>query len=159
MSSIAKIKITDDKETRHKIDQLVDTCNQITLCKWGLLIAKRMLVFVEEEFFDCEVIQEGFHIQEQRQLGLVRMYDVRQAGFKIHEIARMCKTDTAKYATRCAGQAVGIGHMREHAMVCSDYAIKTLNANHASMDDIQKERTWQYDTLKELQDTQESSLI
>lgn len=151
MPSVVKIKIIDDVSARRKLDYLVDTCDQITLCKWGVFIAKRMLVFVEVEFPDCEVIQQGFHIQEQRQLGLVRMHDVRQAGFKIHEIARMCKTDAAKYATRCAGQAVGIGHMREHAMVCSDYAIKTLNCSNASMEDIQKERSWQYDTLKALQ--------
>jgi hypothetical protein len=32
----------------------------------------------------------------------------------------------ATKANRTVGHAVRVGHMREHAMVCSDYAIKTI---------------------------------
>ncbi len=82
------------------------------------------------------------------------MHDVRQAGFRIHEIARQCRSDTAKYAARTAGQAVGVGHMREHAMVCSDYVIKTLNCDPVkNSDDIRREREFQLEELRKLQKT------
>ena len=54
------------------------------------------------------------------------MHDVRQAGFRIHKIARENNSEIKKTALRAAGQAVASGHMREHAMVASDYAVKTI---------------------------------
>lgn len=68
-----------------------------------------------------------FNVNELWQVGKTRMHDVRQAGFKIHTLARECEGEIKKTALRVAGQAVGSGHMREHAMVASDYAIKTID--------------------------------
>lgn len=45
------------------------------------------------------------------------MFDVRRAGFKVHELARACTGPILQAALRAAGQAVGTGHMQEHAMV------------------------------------------
>lgn len=154
MASTPKIKIDDAPVLRSEIDFLTDRADQITLCRWALIIARRVLPYLEQEFPDCQVIQEGFAIQQQWQAGLVRMHDVRQAGFRIHEIARQCRSDTAKYAARAAGQAVGVGHMREHAMVCSDYVIKTLNCDPVkNSDDIRREREFQLEELRKLQKT------
>ena len=42
-----------------------------------------------------------------------------------------------------AGQAVASGHMREHAMVTSDYAIKTIGLiSSSSIEAITTEREW-----------------
>jgi len=72
------------------------------------------------------------------------IHEVRQAAFRVHSIAQQCKNEIIKIAVRTSGQAVSVGHMREHAMVCSDYAIKTIEI--AFPDDherIRKERIWQ----------------
>lgn len=139
---------------RSEIDTLAEWADQITLCRWALIIARRVLPYLEQEFPDCQAVKEGFEIQQQWQAGLARMHDVRQAGFRIHEIARQCRSDTAKYAARTAGQAVGVGHMREHAMVCSDYVIKTLNCDPVkNSDDIRREREFQLEELRKLQKT------
>ena len=45
------------------------------------------------------------------------MHDVRQAGVKIHKVARESNSEIKKTALRVVGQAVGSGHMREHAIV------------------------------------------
>ena len=79
------------------------------------------------------------------------MYDVRQIGFKIHKIAREQKNELDKNIIRVIGQAVASGHMREHSMVTSDYAIKVINLLYN--DDIEKikeERIWQLGKLTEL---------
>jgi len=56
----------------------------------------------------------------------IKIDNVRQASFKIHKIARGCFSEIEKSAFRTAGHAVASGHMREYAMVASDYAIKTI---------------------------------
>ena len=55
------------------------------------------------------------------------MHDVGQTGFKIHALVRACASEIEKAALRWAGQAVGSGHMKEHAMVASDYAAKAVS--------------------------------
>ena len=53
--------------------------------------------------------------------------------------------------TIAAGQAVASGHMREHAMVASDYAIKTIGLISSNdIQDITTEREWQLNELKKL---------
>jgi len=49
------------------------------------------------------------------------------------------------------GHAVSAGHMKEHAMVASDYAVKVINLLHPdNMDAVKKERLWQIEHLKEI---------
>jgi hypothetical protein len=73
---------------------------------------------------------------------------VRLAGFKIHHAARLCKSKILENAFRAAGQAVGVGHMKEHAMICSDYVIKTVQLIYPNqLEKITEERQWQLDKL------------
>jgi len=61
----------------------------------------------------------------------------------------VCKSETAKASARAVGKAVGVGHMRGHAMVASDYAIKAVGLNYKEdMDKIIEEREWQLSELK-----------
>ena len=77
------------------------------------------------------------------------MFDVRQAGFKVHQLAKSCNDPISQAALRVIGQAVGSGHMREHAMVASDYAIKTINLKFPSdMSAVRAEREWQITALR-----------
>jgi hypothetical protein len=65
----------------------------------------------------------------------------KQTGFKIHKIARKCDSEIKKIALRVTGQAVASGHMKEHAMVASDYAVKTMGLISSNdMDAITSER-------------------
>lgn len=75
-------------------------------------------------FDDAEnkVICNGFEINEAWQAGCARMHDVRQT--------------------------VATGHMKEHAMVASDYAIKVINFfSKGNRDAVILEREWQIRTL------------
>jgi hypothetical protein len=56
----------------------------------------------------------------------------------------------ATKANRTVGHAVRVGHMREHAMVCSDYAIKTIQiAFPENIEKITEERQSQLNELKQ----------
>lgn len=151
MATRVKIKIKDNAKLRSEIDELYENMNQIILAKWSLKIAKRILCVADIDYKTIDVIVGGFKVNEQWQKGKARMYDVRQAGFKIHKLARNSNTEIQKSAFRTAGQAVASGHMKEHAMVTSDYAIKTIGLiTNNDMDAITKERKWQLNELKKL---------
>ena len=149
MPTKVKIKIKDNSELRAKIDELYEKMNQVDLAKWSLLMAKHILDTVDIDYNSIDAIVDGFIVNELWQTGKARMYDVRQAGFEIHKIARECDTEIKKTALRVVGQAVSSGHMREHAMVASDYAIKTIGLISSNdIDAITFEREWQLNELK-----------
>ena len=154
MATKTKIKIIDNTSLRAEIDELYEQTNQINLAKWAIKCAKHILPLTELEKIDMASIDNGFKINELWQIGNASVHEVRQAGFKIHEVARQCKSEIAKNAIRTVGQAVGVGHMREHAMVCSDYAIKTIQlAFPDQIDKISQERLWQLNELKKYNQT------
>lgn len=52
---------------------------------------------------------------------------------------------------RTVGQAVSVGHMKEHAIVCSDYAIKTVQLYSSNnIERITEERHWQIEELQKI---------
>lgn len=151
MPTQVKIKIKDNSELRMKIDELYEKTNQVDLAKWSLLMAKRILDIVGIDYHSVDEVVNGFKVNELWQIGEARMHDVRQAGFKIHKVARESNSEIKKTALRVVGHAVGSEHMREHAIVASDYAIKTINLiSPNDFDAITKEREWQLNELKKL---------
>lgn len=147
-----RIKIRDDSGLRSEIDKEYENTDQVDLAGWAIICARRVLPFAKDENVDFYVLEKGFEINELWQRGKASVHEVRQAGFKIHSVARKCKTEIGKNAIRTAGQAVGVGHMKEHAMVCSDYAIKTIELAFPSEIGrrIIEEREWQLKELKRL---------
>lgn len=149
MPTKPKIKIIDNSELRAAIDGLFESAPQVTLAKWAIDCAKHILPLSEVEDIDISAIDDGIAINQRWQDDEASVHEVRQAGFKIHALARQCQTEISKNALRTAGHAVAVGHMREHAMVCSDYAIKTVQlAFPDTIEKITEERQWQLDTLK-----------
>ena len=149
MASGAKIKITDNTELRAEIEKLIFLLDKDDLAKWALRCAKHVIRFSEKEFPANEAVIDGFQTIELWLKGNATVHQVRQSGFKIHAVARQCKTNVAKAALRTAGQAVGTGHMKEHAIICSDYAVKTIQlAFPGNKDKITAERAWQLNELK-----------
>ena len=146
-----KIKIVDDTELRKELDMEYDFSSQEQLCKYALLLAHHILELINYPDMDNETIKEGFFINEQWQKGNARMHDVRKISFKIHQMAKSSEDDIISTALRVVGHAVATGHMKEHAMVASDYAVKVINLLCPNnMDAVKKERLWQINHLKEI---------
>ncbi len=151
MSTKPKIKIEDNSEFRVKIDKIYEITEQVELAKWSIKCAKHILLLAKVENIEMSDIESGFGINELWQVGKASIYEVRQAGFNLHAVARNCKTEIGRNALRTVGHAVGVGHMKEHAMVCSDYAIKTVQiAFPSNKEKITLERKWQLDALVEI---------
>lgn len=151
MATRVKIKIFDCPELRDELDGLYAKTDQVTLAKWALLLAKRSLKQVRVDDTTGEILFQGFQMNEQWQVGAARIHDVRQAGFRIHQCAKEAEDEMEKTALRVAGQAVSTGHMREHAMVASDYAVKRINLLYPNdIEAVREERNWQIEKMKAL---------
>ena len=149
MPTKAKIKIEDDSELRTQLDAEYEHASQVELCRFALLLAEHILTLVRYENMDDPVIKNGYAINRKWQIGDARMHDVRQAGLEIHRKAKACEDIIVQTALRTVGQAVATGHMREHAMVASDYAIKVVNLLYpANINAVRDERQWQIECLK-----------
>lgn len=146
-----KIKIADDTKLRKELDFEYENSSQVQLCKYALDLATHILELINYPDLDNDTITEGFLINEQWQKGNARMHDVRKISFKIHQMAKASENVIICTALRVVGQAVATGHMKEHSMVASDYAVKVINLlNPNSMDAVKKERMWQINHLKEI---------
>jgi hypothetical protein len=151
MPTRVKIKINDNAELRSKLDTNYEIKSQVQMAQWAIKLTKHILEFINYDYKNCEVIQEGFIINESWQKGEARMHDVRQAGFKIHKIAKKCPDLLTQAALRVTGQAVAVGHMKEHAMVASDYAIKVMNLMFpGNTEAVTIERNWQLTMLSNI---------
>lgn len=144
-----KIKITDNSVLRKEIDHLYEQTDQITVASWSLALSKHILTIAKIDYNSIDEIVNGFKENERWQVNKASVYDVRQASLKIHKLAKKCDSEITKIALRVVGQAVSSGHMKEHAMVASDYAIKIiglLSSNDSNA--ITLEREWQLNELK-----------
>lgn len=158
MATKTKIKIDDHAELRKILDLEYENSSQVRLCQYALLLARHILELVNYPYQNNKVIQNGFLVNEAWQKGKARMHDVRQAGFQIHKLAKESDSLLFQTALRVVGQAIASGHMKEHAMVASDYAIKVINLMYSNNDNaVVKERQWQIDTLKSIEQTKNNS--
>jgi hypothetical protein len=62
--------------------------NYVRLAKWAINIATHVLPYLEEEFPNEEKIRNGLNIYGRWQNGEAKVHEVRQAGLKVHEVAR-----------------------------------------------------------------------
>lgn len=149
MATRTKIKISDDIELRKLLDAEYERASQVKLCKYALLLATHILTVIGYKDMKNPIIQAGYAVNESWQKGNARMHDVRQAGFQIHRLAKSSPDIVTQTALRAVGQAVATGHMREHAMVSSDYAIKVINLLFSDdINAVRQERVWQIEHLK-----------
>jgi hypothetical protein len=151
MPTKPKIKIQDCPQLRQQLEQLSEQTSQLILAQWSLKLAAHILERIGFDYQNNAVIQRAFAANQAWQQGNARVHDVRQAGFQVHRLAKSCEDTVVQSALRVAGQAVGTGHMREHAMVASDYAVKVMNLKYpGDMGVVAEEREWQILNLKKL---------
>ncbi|KLU61171.1 hypothetical protein CEB3_c23910 [Peptococcaceae bacterium CEB3] len=149
MATKVKIKINDAVELREQLDHIYENKSQMELAQWAINLAKHILSLVGYDYENESIIIDGFATNEKWQIGEARMHDVRQAGFKVHRLAKETTDVILQAALRVVGQAIGTGHMREHAMVASDYAVKVINLKFpADMEAVKSEREWQIRAMK-----------
>ncbi|MBR3356677.1 MAG: hypothetical protein IKG46_02505 [Solobacterium sp.] len=148
-----KIRIRDDTAARDRLDAEYEASSQIRMCRYALQLANHIFQLIDYPETENEMIREAFHVNELWQSGNARMHDVRKAAFRIHQAAKECSDGITAAALRTAGHAAASAHMKEHAMVASDYAVRVINLLYPDdMDAVRKEREWQLTALKSIPD-------
>ena len=137
MPTRLKITINDDSAGRAALDALYEGASQVALCRYALRLA-------------VHAMETAGYNDPHNPAITARMHDVRQAGFAVHKLARQAPDELTTAVLRVVGQAIGTGHMPEHAMVASDYAIKVINLLHpGDRAAAARERQWQVQVMGE----------
>ncbi|ANU28528.1 putative immunity protein [Planococcus versutus] len=151
MESKLKLNIVDRAEVRREIDELTNQTSQVDLSKWAISIAQHAYLALTNDFPYKAKLESEINVNKQWQQGRATVHQVRQAGFSVHKIARECEDETTKAVIRAIGQAISTGHMKAHALIASDYAIKAVGLySNDNLHLITEERTWQLAELKKI---------
>lgn len=149
MPTKAKLKINDSVDLRNHLNAVYETATQQQIARWALNMVVHILQLASPKYLENEAVINGIAVNQLWQEGKARMHDVRQAGFRIHQLAKDCEDERLKIALRVVGQAVATGHMKEYGMVASDYAIKYVNLVFPnSQEAVVYERSWQIHNLE-----------
>ena len=129
-----KIKIDDDLEKRIELELILEKLPQYYLSYWAITNAKRYIddININNENLKNSIIEETLKALENRFEGKINAYNLRKAGFLANTLSKKSVSEVSKYAARVFAQAIATGHMRGHAIVSSDYAIKVINLKYTN---------------------------
>ena len=133
-----KLKILDDGQKRLELEQILVELPQQQLAQWAMEHATRFIALIdaEDESEKQKILTQVRAIFRARLDDRASAYELRQAGFLANKLSQQAQSQIGKYAARVFAQAVATGHMRGHAIVAADYAIKVRNLQ--SPDDMQR---------------------
>lgn len=136
-----KIKVTDIPQKRLELEMLLEQLPHKEVARWAVENARRFIEDIEN-FADKEsILEETLNVFQQRLEGKISAYQLRQAGFLANTLSKRSKADISKFAARVYTQAIASAHMRGHAIVSSDYAIKVIQLkNPKDLDRVRVER-------------------
>ncbi len=77
-----------------------------------------------------EILKTTSKALEERVSGQLSAYELRQSVFLANGLSKESRTEVSRLAAKIDAQAIATGHMRGHAIVSSDYAIKLINIEH-----------------------------
>ncbi|MFS9449602.1 hypothetical protein QM360_05205 [Streptococcus cristatus] len=146
LPSPCKLKILDDGEKRLELELVLEQLPQGQLARWAMKMASSFIALIdtEDEFEKQRILTQVREVFQARLDRRASAYELRKAGFLANKLSQQAQSQIGKYAARVFAQAVATGHMRGHAIVAADYAIKVRNLQ--SPDDLQlaiKEREGQ----------------
>jgi len=149
-----KIKILDYGQKRLKLEQILVQLPQKQLAQWAMEHATRFIALIDigDDLKKQQILTQVQEVFEARLEDKVSAYELRKAAFLAQQLSQQAKSPVSKYAARVFAQAVATAHMRGHAIVSADYAVKVINLQ--SPDDMKaviSERKQQIRLAKEWQ--------
>ena len=139
-------------ELNAQIMELALKTDHKTLGIWVADCAERVLPFFERNYpKDHRPRNAIAALRVWIATGEFHMKDVRRDSLAAHAAARDVESDdVARSAARAAGQAVATAHVQTHSIVAAIYAATVIRDATNSMEEVNKERSWQFKHLQEL---------
>lgn len=124
-----KLKILDDGQKRLELEQILVELPQQQLAQWAMQHATRFIALIDigDDLKKQQILTQVQEVFEARLAGNVSAYELRKAGFLAQKLSQQAKLPVRKYAARVFAQAVATAHMRGHAIVSADYAVKVVS--------------------------------
>jgi hypothetical protein len=129
--------------------ELVSKTDQQILAVWAIDCAERALPYFEEAYPQDHRPRQAIEtLKTWIDTGIFKMAAIRKASLDAHAAARDVGEDSpARSAARAAGQAVATAHVPRHAYGPAIYAQQAIYRATRSMDEVERERNWQYQHL------------
>ena len=143
LDGVAIIKKLDDiPELKEKLIAIYETKSHRDVSRYSLLLAEHILNLTHMP--TNETIDACFTVSRAWQKGEAKFQEARQVAFALHRLARE-ETDPVRVKVyRTLGQVAATPHVKRHALVASDYAIKLINILYPKdLNEVRKERETQ----------------
>ncbi len=135
-------KLDDLAELKARLIAVFDTKTHRNVSKYSMLLGDHVLALAsmpkEGEVALC------FTVNERWREGDAKFQEARDVAFLMHELARPETDPVRAAALRTLGQLAATPHVKRHALIASDYAVKVVNLLHpGNMEEVRKERELQ----------------
>lgn len=143
MSDVGIIKKLDDiPELKARLVAIFDTKTHRNISQYALLLADHILQLTGTPINDA--LDACYRVNRRWQGGEARFQEARDVAARIHDLAREEKNPIKEKALRVMAQVAATPHVKRHALIASDYAVKVINLMHpGNLEEVKKERELQ----------------
>lgn len=133
--------------------ELIEKTNQKTLAIFAIDCIERVMHFFEEQYpHDPRPRNAIIELKAWIITGIFKMSVIRKASLDSHAAAKeIGNSSPAASVAHAAGQAVATTHVKTHAYGPAIYAQQAIFRATGSVEELRKERDWQYHHLIKLQ--------
>ena len=118
-------KLDDVPELKEKLVALYETKSHKDVSRYSLLLAEHVLSLTGMP--RNEIVESCFSVSRAWQEGHAKFQEARQVAFALHRLAREEADPIYVLVYRTLGQIVATPHVKRHALIASDYAVKLVN--------------------------------
>ena len=118
-------KIDDIPELKEKLIAIYTTKTHKEVSRFSLLLAEHVLNMTRMP--RNETVEACFTVSRAWQEGKVKFQEARQVAFALHRLAREEQNPVYVLCYRTLGQIAATPHVKRHALVACDYAVKLVN--------------------------------
>lgn len=118
-------KLDDIPELKEKLIFIYETKSHKDVSRYTLLLAEHVLAM--SGMPRNETVEACFTVSRAWQEGRAKFQEARQVAFALHRLAREETDPVFVVVYRTLGQIAATPHVKRHALVGSDYAVKLVN--------------------------------
>lgn len=139
--------IKDDVELREELQKIFECKSHKEMVKYSMFLGRHIMDITHTH--PCEEITQAYEISEKWLEGKAKFQEARAAAIKIHRLAHNEEDPVMEKVYRVMVQVAAAPHVKNHALIASDYAIKLINTMHPdNADEVRKERQTQIKLMK-----------
>ena len=118
-------KLDDMSELKGTLIAIYETKSHRDVSRYSLLLAEHVLSL--SGMPRNETVDACFSVSRAWQAGEAKFQQARQVAFTLHRLAREEPVPVYVLVYRTLGQIAATPHVKRHALVASDYAVKLVN--------------------------------